>query len=125
MASQQFIPSSQIPSRTLSPQQFLDLLEILRELDLDLHFASGVPDAGMLKIAFPISCARAFLRAHEALEDARTERAEPVSSVRTTFTDPVGELLNPDLAFSTTTELTAWIDAVEHYVAGYLERTRL
>jgi hypothetical protein len=120
MANQQSIPHSRI----LSPQQFLDLLEILRELDLDLHFASGVPDGGMLKIAFPISCARAFLRAHAAIEDARTERVKPVSPVKTTLADFGGELLNPDLAFSTTTELTAWIDAVEHYVEGYVERTR-
>jgi hypothetical protein len=121
MAVQQCIPYPRI----LSPQQFLDLLEILRELDLDLHFASGVPDGGMLKIAFPISCARAFLRAHEALEDAKTEKSGRVSPITTTFANPGGDLFNPDLAFSTTTELSAWIDAVEHYVDGYLERIRL
>ena len=123
MAVQQCIPAS-LP-RILSPQQFLDLLEILRELDLDLHFASGVPAGGMLKIAFPLSCARAFLRAHEALEEARTEKPKPVSPVKTAFAGPGGELFNSDLAFSTTTELSAWIDAVENYVDGYLERTRL
>lgn len=112
MAATQFIP------RTLSPQQFLDLLEILRELDLELNFARGVPDR-TLKIAFPITCARAFLRAHEALE-----RARPLSSPEIPSMDPAGELLNPDLAFSTTTELTAWIDAVERYVDDYLEQPK-
>jgi hypothetical protein len=106
---------STIPSRTLSPQHFIDLLEILRELDLELDFGR-VPDGRMLKIAFPVSCARAFLRAHEALE-----RARPVSPMEFPSTE-AGELLNSDLAFSTTTQLTAWIDAVEHYVDGYLER---
>jgi hypothetical protein len=114
MAIPQFTPSHAVP-RTLSPQQFLDLLEILRELDIELNFARGVPDSRMLKTALPISCARAFLRAHEALDKAR-----PLSPVEVPSTDP-GELLNPDLAFSTTTELTAWIDAVELYVEGYLE----
>jgi hypothetical protein len=114
MATQQSIPSS----RTLSPRQFFDLLEILQELDLELNFARGVPDGRMLKIAFPLSCARAFLRAHEALE-----RARPVSPIPST--DAGGELLNPDLAFSTTTQLSSWIDAIEHYVDGYLgERIR-
>lgn len=115
MATQQSIPSS----RTLSPRQFIDLLEILQELDLALDFGR-VPDGRMLKIAFPISCARAFLRAHEALE-----RARPVSPMETPSTDAGGELLNPDLAFSTTTQLSSWIDAIEHYVDGYLgERIR-
>jgi hypothetical protein len=108
---------STIPARTLSPRQFIDLLEILQELDLALDFGR-VPDGRMLKIAFPISCARAFLRAHEALERARP--GSPIPS-----TDAGGELLNPDLAFSTTTQLSSWIDAIEHYVDGYLgERIR-
>jgi hypothetical protein len=107
---------STIPSRTLSPRQFTDLLEILRELDLELDFGR-LPDGRMLKIAFPISCARAFLRAHEALERARS-----VSPMESPSTGAGSESLHSDLAFSTTTQLTDWIDAIEHYVDGYLER---
>ena len=81
MAIPQSIPSPIFP-RVLSPQQFIDLLEILRELDLELNFARGVPDGQMLKVKFPISCARAFLRAHEALE-----RARPVPPIGRSFDD--------------------------------------
>jgi hypothetical protein len=56
MATQQSILSRILP-RIPSPEQALDLLEILRELDLELDF--GVRDG------------RAFLRAHEALESIK------------------------------------------------------
>ena len=93
MAIPQSIPSPIFP-RVLSPQQFIDLLEILRELDLELNFARGVPDGQMLKVKFPISCARAFLRAHEALERARPVPRRPL--LRRLM--PAGRG-NPDLVF--------------------------
>ncbi len=71
MATQKSILIRILP-RVPSPEQSMDLLEILRELDLELDFERGVPDGRSLKVEFPDHLRRAFLRAHEALESIKT-----------------------------------------------------
>ena len=102
-----------------------DLLDILRQLDEELDLGCGIEAGQALRITFPINCARAFLRAHEALKSVNAvSPAEECGMPRlhsTSVDEAAGDLLNPDRVFSTTRELTAWITSIEHYVEVYLE----
>lgn len=93
----------------------MDLLEILRELDLALDFGRGVP-AGQALIVFPKTCARAFLRAHEALENVKAVSLAPENAGR--------DLLDPTREFSTTNQLTAWMDSNRALCRVVLEEHR-
>lgn len=113
MATQQSILDRILPQQ-LSPRQSLDLLEVLRDLDLQLDFARGVPTGETLTV-FSASCARAFFRAHKLLAEIK----------QSTPTQDAGlDILDLHRTFRSTARLTAWMESIESYADALIEQHR-